>query len=270
MRMRARLLPLVVLLVVVPATPRAQVVWQPASPPLVTAENEAWFRGAEPIIWSGSYYYPAGALVFFNGNQMVRSGSYRGIPLYTDATRDAHSVVYVPLSGGLMQPYERRRNGELAGTTGNIAPSFPIDVGAQGRMPAEGIAVDIAQTPGPPDYARPYDVAPVGDYAPRLPDTVSEEIVAMAGRSIVLAPRGTREPIARPKGLNGVWVLFEERRWFVAGPAQPYDPAQFSERGSYHGFPVYARKGDSRSIYIPSVSGLVTPYSQTQRKTQRK
>jgi hypothetical protein len=265
MRMRARLLPLVALLVVAPTAPRAQVVWQPASPPLVTADNELWYLGAEPIIWSGDYYYPAGALVFFNGNQMVRSGSYRGVPLYTDATRDAISVVYVPLSGGLMQPYERRRNGDLAGTTGNTAPSFPTDIGVQGRM-REGVAVDIAQNPGPPDFARPYDVAPMGDTAPRVPAAVMEEVVSMAGRSITLAPRSTPDKAARPKGLNGVWVMFDGRRWFVAGPAQVYDPSQFTERGSYHGFPVYTRKGESGPIYIPSVPGLVTPYALTRRK----
>ena len=95
MRMRARLFVGVVLLVVVAAIARAQIVWQPTSPPLVTAENEPWYLAADPIIWSGAYFYPAGAEVFFNGNQMVRSGSFRGVPVYTDATREALSVVYV-------------------------------------------------------------------------------------------------------------------------------------------------------------------------------
>jgi hypothetical protein len=261
MRPRALQLIVVVLLVAVPAIPRAQVMWQPTSPPLVTAENETWYLSAEPIIWSGAYYYPAGAKVFFNGNQMVRSGSYRGIPLYTDATRDANSVVYVPLAGGLMQPYERRRTGELAGTSGNIAPSFPTDIGRQGAMAPGGLAVDIAQTPGLPDFARPYDVAPLGERASSTGSgrpTVSEQAIATAGRSIVYAPRTG----ARPRGVNGIWVEFEGRRWFAAGPAQVFESAKFSERGSYHGFPVYARRGESGSIYIPSAPGFVTPYKQ--------
>lgn len=273
MRMRARQFIVVVLLIGVPAIARAQIVWQPTSPPLVTAENETWYLSADAIIWSGAYYYPAGAKVFFNGNQMVRSGSYRGIPLYTDATREANSVVYVPLAGGLMQPYERRRTGELAGTSGNIAPSFPTDIGRQGGMAPGGLAVDIAQTPGPPDFARPYDVAPLGETVPstgsgQAPSTssgqaagrpsVSSEAIATAGRSIVYAPRTG----ARPRGLNGIWVEFEGRRWFASGSAQVFDSAKFSETGSYHGFPVYTRRGERGAIYIPSAPGFVTPYKQ--------
>jgi len=265
MRMRARQFIVGVLLVVVPAITRAQVVWQPTSPPLVTAENETWYLSADAIIWAGAYYYPAGAQVFFNGNQMVRSGSYRGIPLYMDATREATSVVYVPLRGGLMQPYERRRTGQLAGTTGNTAPSFPTDIGAQGSITSEGLAVDLAQTPGPPDFARPYDVAPLGERPSStrsgqaaVRPSVSSEAIATGGRSIVYAPRTA----ARPRGLNGIWVDFEGRRWFASGSAQVFDSAKFAERGLYHGFPVYARRGESGSIYIPSVPGFVTPYKQ--------
>src|SRR3982751_1501632 len=226
MRMRVRHLVGVVLLVVIPGIALAQVVWQPATPPLVTAENEAWYLHADPIIWSGAYFYPAGAPVFFNGNQMVRSGSFRGIPLYTDATRDAISVVFVPLASGLMQPYERRRTGELAGTTGNTAPAFPTDIGRQG-IPPEGIAVDIRQNPGPPDFARPYDLAALGEPA-SVPPAPAPEVVAGASRSIVYAPRAG----ARPRGLNAIWVDFDGRRWFASGRAQVFENAKFSERGS--------------------------------------
>jgi hypothetical protein len=263
MRMRARQLVGVMLLVVIPFVARAQVVWQPAQTPLVTAENESWYLAADPIIWAGAYFYPTGPQVFFDRNQMVRSGSFRGIPLYTDATREAISVVYVPLAGGLMQPYERRRTGELAGTTGNTAPGFPTDIGREGIAP-EGIAVDIAQNPGPPDFARPYDVAPLGERAPSTAageagrPSVSAEAIEAGGRSIVYAPRTG----ARPRGLNGIWVEFDGRRWFASGPAEVFDSAKFTERGVYHGFPVYARKGESGSIYIPAVAGLVTPYKQ--------
>jgi hypothetical protein len=275
MRRRARQLILVVLLVVVAAIARAQVVWQPTAPPLVTAENEAWYLRGEPIIWSGDYFYPAGAQVFFNGNQMVRSGSFRGIPLYTDATRDALGIVFVPLPGGLMQPYERRRTGQLAGTTGNTAPSFPTDIGVQGMMGTEGIAVDLAQTPGPPDFARPYDVAPVGERARPVGSgqavltrservavgPVSSEAIAAGGQSIVYAPRGKPQATSpRRKALNGMWVEFDGQRWFADGTAEVFDSGQFSERGVYHGFTVYSRRGERGAIYIPSVPGLVTPY----------
>jgi len=260
MRAGARQL-LLVVLVALPHVSHAQVVWQPTAPPLVTAENEPWYRTADAIIWSGDYYYPAGAMVYFNANQMVRSGSYRGIPLYTDATRDANSVVYVPLSGGLMQPYERRRTGDLAGTTGNMAPSFPIDIGKQGTA-RDAIAVDLAQNPGPPSYARPYDVAPLGPEPAELPLEPSVSTLATAGRSITLAPREAFSSASRPKGVNGIWVRFDGRDWFASGPAEVFDAATFTQRGSYHGFSVYSRRGETGTIYIPSVPGLVTPYSR--------
>ena len=262
MRAGARQL-LLVVLVVLPAVCHAQVVWQPTAPPLVTAENESWYRTADAIVWSGDYYYPAGATVYFNGNQMVRSGSYRGIPLYTDATRDPNSVVYVPLSGGLMQPYERRRTGQLAGTTGNVAPSFPTDIGAQGAAVRDTIAVDLSQTPGPPSFARAYDVAPLGPEPPAAvlaPPPASS--VATGGRSITLAPRTTFSSASRPKGVNGVWVTFDGRDWFASGPAEVFAAATFTQRGTYHGFTVYSKRADANTIYIPSVPGLVTPYSR--------
>ena len=87
---------------------------------------------------------------------------------------------------------------------------------------------------------------------------MSPEAIRNGGRSIVEAPRTG----ARPRGLNGIWVEFEGQRWFTAGPAEMFDSAKFSDRGLYHGFPVYARKGERGSIYIPSVPGLVTPYKQ--------
>src|SRR4051812_44614487 len=81
----------------------------------------------EPIPYAGEFYYPAGAVTFFNGDQMVRTGYYNGLPLYVDATLEPYSVIYVPIGRGQVQPYERRRSGELAGTTGSRMPSFPTE-----------------------------------------------------------------------------------------------------------------------------------------------
>src|SRR5205809_5577862 len=81
----------------------AQIQSRPTDPPIVTADNESWYANREPIQFAGDLYYPAGATVFFNGNTMVRSGHYNGVPLYTDTTLEPYSVVYVPLERGLMQ-----------------------------------------------------------------------------------------------------------------------------------------------------------------------
>src|SRR5262249_35098962 len=104
----------------------AQIQSRPTDAPIVTANNESWYLNRESVQFAGDLYYPAGATVFFNGNQMVRSGNYNGVPLYTDTTLEPFSIVYVPLEHGLMQPYERVRQGSLAGTTASRPPSFPV------------------------------------------------------------------------------------------------------------------------------------------------
>jgi hypothetical protein len=89
----------------------AQVQSRPTDPPVVTAANESWYVNGEPLQFAGDLYYPAGARVFFNGNTMVRSGHYNGVPLHTDTTIAPYSIVYVPIQLGLVQPYERPRQG---------------------------------------------------------------------------------------------------------------------------------------------------------------
>jgi len=265
MSARARQYLVALSLLIIPAGAHAQATWQPAAPPLVTAENETWFRAGDPIIWSGDYYYPAGAQRFFNPYQMVRSGSFRGIPLYTDATSEPYSIVFVPVAGGLMQPYERRRTGALAGTSGSTAPSFPPDIGAEGVATATmGVVVtDIAQAPAPPTRARAYDVTPIEAAVPApVTSAAQRSVAATTGRVSAVAP--TRiESVRKPAGLNALWVNYEGRRWFAAGIPVDKPTAGFTASGTYHGFPVYTRPGDSDTIYIPMVQGaLLTPYKR--------
>jgi hypothetical protein len=170
---------------------------------------------------------------------MVRSGSYRGIGLYTDSTQDASGIVYVPAGGGLMQPYERRRTGGLAGTTGNQAPSFPVGIAAEG----------IAE--------RPVETAPSQSDEERAQIV---EAVPTTGRSIVEAPRPAPGSVLRPKGINGVWITYEGHQWFAAGKAVRLN-SDFKEAGQYKGFPVYRRGHDDGQIYLPTAQGMVAPYS---------
>jgi len=228
-------------------------------PPLVTAENTTWFQAAEPIIWNGDYYYPAGAPQGFNPYQMVRAGSFRGIPLYTDSMIEPYSIVFVPMNGARMQPYERRRTGALAGTAGSRAPSLPTGIGA------EGVAVvSIAQAQGPPDFARSYDLAPVDaepvTEAPPVERSAIPVAVATSGR--VTTPVRPVTTVLPPTGLNAIWIEFDGRRWYGAGKSIAYDASRLNEVGAYHGFTVYTLKGDTaaKTIYIPSVPGRLAPY----------
>jgi hypothetical protein len=238
--LRAHQLVLTAVLACVPAMASGQATWQPTPAPTTTAENEAWYRNAEPIPWGDTLYYQAGATVFFNRYQMVRSGAYRGIQLYTDSTQDPFGIIYVPIAGGLMQPYERRRTGDLAGTTGNRAPSFPVAIGAEAA--AEQPAI------------------PTTEAVPEEPSVDGLTAVAMTGRSIVEAPRGTAGSVARPVGINGVWITYEGQRWFAGGKAVRLDPS-FAAAGRYHGFPIYRRSSDER-IYLPTAEGMVAPYTR--------
>ncbi len=112
-----------------------QIKLQPTPEPRVTAENEPWFQMREPVIFAGEYYYPGGPAIHFLANEMVPSGLYRGVPMYSRTTIEPNSVVFVPIGGGMMQPYERRRTGDLVGTTGSAVPSLPVDMSPTSSAP---------------------------------------------------------------------------------------------------------------------------------------
>ena len=141
-----------------PVAASAQATYRPTRPPIVTAESERWYLEGQPITYWGSVYYPAGPAVFFNPNEMARSGDYKGIPLYAMKTRDLFDVVFVPVGSGLLQPYERRRDGDVAGTVGNSAPSFPVD-----RDYEPSLWDAVPQAAGPPVLRQFY---PIDDYSP--------------------------------------------------------------------------------------------------------
>jgi hypothetical protein len=223
----------------------AQVMYVPTPPPSVVADAEAWYRAGEPIPYADSVYYPAGAIQHFDGNRMVRSGSYRGVPLYTDKFLDLYSKVFVPLSGGLMQPYERRREGPLAGTTGNQAPSFPVGSSAEAaRTAIVGPVVTLFDA----EDQEAANAAPV---------------VGTAGATGTAAgaPSAGVISLQQPTGLNAVFITYRGTRWRPAGAPVEFSDAQFRAVEDYLGFPVFvAREGDAARIYLASRAGMVTPY----------
>jgi hypothetical protein len=267
-------------------------IWQPAAAPPVTAENTGWFQSGEPIYWMGDVYYPAGATRMFDSYVMVRSSSYRGIPLYVDSTLEPYSVVFVPLAGNRMQPYERRRVGVLAGTIGSQAPSLPTATATEAALPA------IAQAAMPPTFAGAYEMVttadgirvpvsmgsigvPAAGFEAAPPVAVAPETVAANAESpIRTSIRDLSEPLAvgtsgrfmgplplvttviPPSGVDGIWVNFDGTRWYAGGKAIDYDAAILEEIGTYHGWTVYRRKGDPSVIYIPSAPGRLAGYAR--------
>lgn len=238
----------------------AQVQSRPTDAPIVTADNESWYIAREPIQFAGDVYYPAGAVAFFDGNKMVRTGNYNGVPLYSDATIEPFSVVYVPVSRGLMQPYERLRQGSLAGTTGSRAPSFPVRV----TTTTTATAPPPTAVPSAPPI-RAAGSSPEG--ATGASGTSDREFLVVGTSGLATAPiRGAQQrtsvtTLVRPRSNDGLWLSYLGEKWVSAGEAVPLTPAGFRVVGGYAGFPVFAREGTSdQVIYLPTREGFVAPY----------
>jgi hypothetical protein len=264
---RAQRFAIAAFLTVAPTAASAQMIWQPASPPPVTAENTSWFIAGDPVVWNGALYYPVGTPRAHNRYEMVRSGSYRGIPLYTDPMLEPNSTVFVPLAGERVQPYERPGSGMLAGTQGRTsAPSTDIDaLGSPG----------IAQAPAGPAMALPYDPATVVPTVtapvvvvtnpPAMVDTgraAPPVAVGTSGRSVAVAPARPVTTVIPPTGANAIWIEFDGRRWFAAKQSIAYNASLLNEVGTYHGWTVYSPKNDRSIIYIPSTPGRLAAYKR--------
>jgi hypothetical protein len=241
------------------ATAAAQVQSRPTDPPLVTAANESWYRLGEPIQFAGELYFRAGPQVFFNGNTMVRTGHYNGVPLYADTTVEPFSVVLVPVTRGLLQPYERRRRGDLAGTTGSRPPSFPVQV-----VPD---ATSLPMAAAPPT-SLPLPPGAISIYTPEtrasVPDRPRQEVVGRAGAVIGTTGIMTRRAVEvarRPENNDGIWIRYRGERWVHAGAAVPLAGGDFVWVGEYAGLPVYARRNSRDVIYVPTQHGTrAAPY----------
>jgi hypothetical protein len=200
-------------------TPRvggAQTAQLPAGVTRPTLADGDWRNSGAPLLFSGAYYYPTGPTVFFEPSLMIRSGSFEGVPIYVDATRDPYDVVYVPVAGRLMRPYERKRTDELAGTVGSVTPFSPPQVTS---IPA----IDAPQAPETRNKAK---------YVP-----------------------AAIQSIPRPHTNRGISIEFGGRIWLAAGAGQPDPTGRLTVIGTRHGFPVYQNPTRPDEIYVPSVVG---------------
>lgn len=257
----------VVLAATVWSSASAQVNIEPTPQPIVTAQNEPWYRSGEPIMFAGNLYYPAGAAIHFLANEMVRSALYQGVPLYSRTTIEPYSVVFVPIAGGMMQPYERRRTGELAGTSGSSVAALPVDI----RSSAARSAAPILQAAAPPILGSlsvdEFPAPPLQTAANRPPSTeddvrVAPPAVGTSGRVVSSQRRvSTRN---RRGAANGIFVEFDNRRWFSSGPPVSLDSRLLTRIGEFHGFPVYAARNAGTTIYVPVAQGMdaLAPYSR--------
>ena len=268
----ARLLASAIVLLALPAVASSQINLRPTPPPIETAENETWYRAGEPVIYAGNLYYPAGPAIHFIGDEMVRSGFYQGVPLYARTTIEPYSVVFVPVGGGMMQPYERRRAGELAGTSGSSVSSLPIDIPS-----AFAPSISPIQAPAPPvvtslpmadeSIVLPAKVPaprPVESRAvPRRPQPAPRTNSVAVGTSGRVTGSRPAKRISRQSS-NGIFVEYDNKRWFSSGPPESMDLRTLNRVGEWHGFPVYVTPGGQNTIYIPIAPGVdaLAPYSK--------
>jgi hypothetical protein len=244
--------------VLFPKSSNAQVFSFRTPPPTVTASGADWQINSDPIVVSGIVYYPTRGFRVFDGQVMAQVGLFDRVPVYADTTLEPYSLMYVPIGGARMREYERRRDGELAGTTGSRAPSFPVAV-ATDRAPfapapgTNGAAIDTADVR--------TDTSVVGGSGRADAATAT----ATAGAPDRSRPRRSPiQSITPPTAANGVWLEFDGARWYADGPATAFAPDRFEPVGDYRGFAVYRdRTGRKNEIWISIVKdGPVAPYSR--------
>jgi hypothetical protein len=242
----------------------AQITIQPTAAPTVTAETESWYLMNEPVFFAGNAYYPSGPAIHFLPNEMVLSGLFRGIPLYTRTTIEPYSLVFLPIGGGMVRPYERRRAGDLAGTTGSSVPSFPVEIpmASSRSTPLQAAGPPFVETGGIVAESLPsgqiqLSRAPeagtsTAASAPSATGASSASGVGTAGRRTSTSAAKART--ARPG--DGIYVEFNNQRWYSSAPPTSLDATTLRRVGDWHGFPVYtSRRTGGSTIYIPIAQG---------------
>jgi hypothetical protein len=184
---------------------------------------------------------------------MVRSGDFNGVPLYIRTTIEPYSIVYVPLLGKQMKPYERRRTGDIAGTVGSTLPSFPVV-----HTPEPGDEV-LPQAAAPPTLIAPSPSGAAMVIPPLFPP--APEPAPTTG---TMFPPGPLVSAKLPEGLDALFVEYGDRRWFSSGKAVSLDRNAFTRIGDYRGFAVYRKGDDEQTIYVVvsrTAEELIAPYS---------
>lgn len=253
---------LVGLLVTLPAW--AQISIQPTPAPTVTAETESWYLMSEPVLFAGNSYFPSGPAIHFLANEMVLSGLFRGIPLYTRTTIEPYSLVFLPIGGGMVRPYERRRAGDLAGTTGSSVPSLPVEIPtAFSPSPRlQAAAPPFVETQGIVAESSPSGQLQLSRAAEPETSTAGSTEARREPATSSGVGTGGRRPSARATNArsgrtrDGIFVEFNNQRWYSSAPPSSLNVAALRHVGDWHGFPVYtSRQTGESTIYIPIAEG---------------
>jgi hypothetical protein len=257
--------------VLLPKTGNAQVYQFRTPPPAVSAAASDWQINSDPIVVNGLVYYATRGFRFFDGQVMMQVGIVDRVPVYGDATIEPYSVVYVPIGRDRVREYERRREGELAGTTGSRVPAYPVQSPSGQALREASAPPTIVATSGilesGPFAAAPPTAAPAAQGAPAAPRAAEPTDASPSVGTSGSADRGlTRrtlvQTVPRPSGMNGVWLEYNGARYYLDGPATSFSPDRFEPVGEYRGFPVYRDRTASKDAIWVSVvkDGPVAPY----------
>ena len=178
-----------------------------------------------PVVYQARFYYPSGPTVFFDGAIMVRIGTFRGLPIYVDPTRDPINVVLVPIGGKLMRPY---------------------------ALTQDDIQADLV-VPDPPDFPDPpepflEDVTYLKHFSP-LMDQYAARFTQPGSASTTPSQSFRRGPASR-----GIWIEFHGRLWTPVGPGPERSP-RLKMIGHYFDFPVFQDAAHGDQIFMPATGG---------------
>ena len=183
------------------------------------------FEGIKEVgtfFWQDSdlkYRFCAGTVVPSPGKDLVLTAAH-----CFDSTDQHKKLVFVPIGRGLMQPYERPRRGDLAGTVGSRSPSFPVAALPSGpdtpvmapSAPTSLTPLLFEQTTGSP--------VPASAAAPSAPAGRAEDVAAA-----VPVARLPLTPAEMQAVRERVWIDFRGQKWVPAGPAIPLAGSGFRE-----------------------------------------
>jgi hypothetical protein len=241
----------VLVAVFLPNVGSAQVFRFRTPPPDTSAAGAGWQINSEPIVVGGLTYYPTRGFRLFDGQVMAQAGMFQSVPVYADLTIEPYSELYVPLGNGRMRVYERRRDRELAGTTGSHVPTFPVE--SPSVPPTERLVSSTDEV---------TSQKTIGTGGTMVPRAASDSTSAVLRRSARVPHTAVISAIPPDPHAQGVWLDFNGARWYSSGSAVSFSPDRFQPMGEYRGFPVYRETtGNDEEIWVSVVKdGPLAPY----------
>lgn len=210
-------------------------------------------------------YQRAGAVVPLDRQRMVQVGRRGDVPIYTDTTVEPWSQLLIPVARGWLQPYERRREGELAGTSGSRLPSFPVALARDDRAGADATDRIVLMAPAPPERSSAglsgsVDCARVAHEqdsgSPAADHGLVEDASTPPQSALVVIP------LTAPAGNRGIWVPFEGDIWRAEGAARAQSGLALTPAGRLGTRTVFRLPDQPDAIYLPLRDGTVTRFTR--------